>query len=279
MSLPLDPESSRCHAQPAMNTEFAIRIPQWEDHPGVGPAIGACFRELVHLENLLSRYVEDSDIARINAMGAGERLFIEESTHRILLEALELYGATEGRFDVTLGSRIRGDATDGDLPGRLAVDPGRPMVTCLEPGRQIDLGAIGKGFALDRMGDILAGHGLRGAFLQAGASTLLAMGKGAWRVALGSGEAAVEVVLERAALSASGIGIQGAHILTPDGSRPDAYPHRRVWIQARRASTADAFSTACMLMTADALRANAGVDQFVEAVWRENPEGMVERLV
>src|SRR5690554_6216929 len=130
----------------AMNTQFSLRIV----HPDRERALlvaGACFRRLDRLEACLSRYREESDIARINAMEGGESLLIEEETYACLKLALEAGAVTGGLFDVTLGSQIehrKGNA-EGDPPalrGKIELAPDRPRVTCVEAGRQIDLGGI-----------------------------------------------------------------------------------------------------------------------------------------
>ena len=59
-----------------------------------------------------------------------------------------------------------------------------PAITCEEPGREIDLGGIGKGFALDQLKQLLTEWDADDALLAAGASSLLAFGPSAWPVDL-----------------------------------------------------------------------------------------------
>ena len=58
--------------------------------------------------------------------------------------------------------------------GGFMIDPGQPLITCLAEGREIDLGGIGKGFALDRLREILVDWEIAGGLLSAGARTQLA---------------------------------------------------------------------------------------------------------
>lgn len=241
----------------AMNTLFSLRV----SHPNRDRALlmaGACFRQLDRLESCLSLYRDDSDIARINALEEGETLLIEEDTYACLRLALEAGVATGGLFDVTLGAQIahRKQNTEGDLPtlrGKIELAPDRPMVACIEPGRQIDLGGIGKGFGLDRMAEVLKEHGIESALLSCTGSTLLAMGSRSWTVVLRGDECERQMDLTNEALSASGTEFQGAHVLRPDALDHD-YSFRRVWVVAPTAAIADAFSTACLVMREDEIR-------------------------
>lgn len=163
MKLESERKGSFVVENPAMNTLFTIRYPPDTYSDVYHQAAGACFSELERLETLLSRYRSDSDIPRINDLLEGESLFIHQDTYKILRVALDLNQRTGGLFDVTLGQLTldrqlnRGNSNDAvQAPsGQLAIDPNRPQVTCVRKGRKIDLGGVGKGFALDRMAAIL----------------------------------------------------------------------------------------------------------------------------
>jgi FAD:protein FMN transferase len=241
----------------AMNTIFSLRI----NHPDRSHALlaaGACFRGLDLLEACLSRYRDDSDISRINAMGKGETLFIQEETYNCLQLAIQAGHLTGGLFDVTLGAQIEHQKREGvgDPPpvrGQMALAPDRPLVSCGEPGRQIDLGGIGKGFGLDRMAGVLREHDIQSALLSCSGSTLLAYGPESWPVVLRGDRDERPLELCGQGISASGTGFQGAHILHPD-DRDHAYRFARVWVVAQLAAMADAFSTACLLMSEEELQ-------------------------
>ncbi len=232
----------------AMRTTFHIRFA--ESTPDAAHIARDCFERIDFLENRLSRYKQDSDIARINALPAGETHYISPETHQCLLRALELYQQTAGLFDITLGRQIRHrkDGHDGPTPevqGQIIIHPDEPAVTCVEPGRELDLGGIGKGFALDSLGEKLAEWEAPPALLSAGASTHLTWGDAVWPVRLESGNGARTLELKNAALSASGTEIQGSHIVHPDSG--GLLVEGRVWIVADTAATADGWSTALIL--------------------------------
>ena len=232
----------------AMNTTFHIRFAT--KSPDAAFIARDCFDVIDFLEARLSRYRQDSDITRINLLPANETHYINPETHQCLLRALELYQQTAGLFDITLGRRIRHrkDSQDGPPPalqGKLVIHPDEPAVTCLEPGRELDLGGIGKGFALDFLGEKLEEWDAPPMLLSAGASTHLTWGDAVWPIRLESGSGGRTLDLKNAALSASGTEIQGSHIVHPDAS--GMLIEGRVWVLADSATTADAWSTALIL--------------------------------
>ncbi|MEO5716411.1 MAG: FAD:protein FMN transferase [Luteolibacter sp.] len=244
---------SHLFSHEAMNTTFHLRICENDEAIARGMA-RECFEQLDFLETRLSRFVDGSDVSRINHMRAGEILYISQPTHECLILALDASQQTGGLFDITLGRRIEhhksGDT--GPVPalaGKIIIHPDVPAVTCEEPGREIDLGGIGKGFALDHLQQILIEWGAEGALLAAGASSLLAFGPQPWPVELAGSGGSTRITLHNEALSASGTGIQGSHIIHPAGDEAmPAAPCDRVWVTAPTAALAEVWSTALMLL-------------------------------
>jgi thiamine biosynthesis lipoprotein len=168
---------------------------------------------------------------------------------------MEMGQLTGGLFDVTIGGSIEHfkNSEDGPAPalcGTLSLDPDRPIIHCLDPGREIDLGGIGKGFALDQMKALMQDWGVDAALLAAGSSTQLAFGPETWTLDLSGDKAVRHITLENAALSASGSRIQGSHILHPAGKVNNS-ALSRVWVMCQGAARADAWSTALMLRQKD----------------------------
>jgi thiamine biosynthesis lipoprotein len=255
------PDLQTCSCE-AMHTTFTLHL-VCPDAAHAADAASACFNQLDMLESHLSRFRHDSDVSRINQLCAGDTLLISEDTYACLMQAFEACAMTGGLFDVTLGSATwpedcAPDTVTGDIIGQLELAPDQPLVTCHEAGRQVDLGGIGKGFALDQLAGTLAAYRIDSALLCAGASTMLAIGDQAWPVALTGDSNTKQIGLQGCALSASGTGIQGAHVVHPDfpGEEPP-YIFKRTWLTAPSAALADACSTACLLMADDEIDAFA----------------------
>jgi thiamine biosynthesis lipoprotein len=237
----------------AMNTTFSLRI-RGMDEDVARSVARECCDLLDSLETRLSRFIDGSDVSRINRLHAGETLYLSEPTHQCLLLALDAYAHTGGLFDITLGTRIEHRKAGGTGPepspaGTLTIHPDVPAITCETPGREIDLGGLGKGFALDQLQQLLTEWGVQDALLAAAGSSLLAFGPTAWPVDLSGDADCARVFLTNQSLSASGTGIQGNHIVHPGGADAmPAQPCKRVWVIARTAALAEIWSTALMLV-------------------------------
>ena len=237
----------------AMNTEFTFRLVAAEKDTAQKAAFAA-ITLLDQLESKLSRYISGSDISQINHMQTGESLYISDLCYECLRVALAIGLESRGLFDITLGRQIehlKSSSQDDqpELMGQLSLDPDKPAIHCLEAGREVDLGGIGKGFALDCIRKELEDWEIESGLLSSGASTHLAFGHKAWHICYDSGQAPYS--LKNAAMSVSGIDIQGDHIVSP---RPDqALLRQHLWVIHPNAAAADAWSTACFLMTDEEL--------------------------
>ena len=254
----------------AMKTTFSLRILGGSGETARGMAL-ECFELIDSLENRLSRYVDDSDVSLINSMQAGETFYMSEPCYECLRMALDMYARTGGLFDITQGKRIehRKEKLDGPPPpieGQLTLHPDTPAITCGEPGREIDLGGIGKGFALDQLRSLLIDWGAEGGLVAAGASTLLAFGDTEWPVDLTWDSQTRRITLCNRALSASGTEIQGSHIVDPRGEIAGECAGR-LWVVAGTAAVADAMSTAMMLMEREEMGEFFELEKLVESVF------------
>ncbi len=281
MNLTAQLPECRLFTHEAMRTTFSLRLAGMAAGEAAGVA-RECFELVDLLESRLSRFREGSDVWRINRMEAGETLYLSDACHRCLLLALDAHARSGGLFDAALGAAIehRKEGRPGPPPppaGRLVIHPDVPAVTCAEPGRQLDLGGIGKGFALDEVHGLLADWGAGSALLGAGASTLLAIGGDTWPVELAGGHDTRRIGLAGRALSASGTGVQGEHVVDPRGEGEPGAGWRRVWLVAASAGLADALSTAALLMDAGELARFAAGDEAVEAVFAD-AGGAIEQV-
>ena len=205
----------------AMRTRFELVL-VGDDETFLRAAGEEALREIAELERLLSRFRSDSDIGRINSLAASQPVRVDARTFRLLQQALLLSHATEGAFDITLGTwRRLGKAKS--VADAILLDEATMAVQLTDENVQLDLGGIGKGYALQRAAQILRNAGVENAFLHGGTSSVFAFGHNAdgenWKVVIAhpiSGQALAIVSLDDCGLSVSeSTTIEGRRIIDP----------------------------------------------------------------
>ncbi len=263
----------------AMATVFEVLIygrePEYAQQ-----AAWAAFDEVDRLEAELSRFRPGSDVRRINGSAAGALLRVSLGTYECLQVAAQVWAETGGAFDVTAGSLMalwQRAAEAGESPSDdqlaaarartgmdlVAVSADEPAVGLKVEGVQIDLGGIGKGFAVDRILGVMREWEIGVALAHGGLSTVRAIGsppgKTGWRVTLGDledgGADLGAVRLSDRSVSASGIAHK-RHIMDPRSGRP-VEGKLGAWALCESGAVADALSTAFTVMSVDEVRAYA----------------------
>ncbi len=234
-----------------MATDFWVTIAH-ADRVYARQAATEALSELERLENLLSRYVEQSDVSRIHELPAGASLVLHPDTYDCIQLSLEMEADTHGAFNIAYLQQPARGATQ-----LLTLSPRPPCVQVTAAHVALDLGGIGKGFALDRMAALLVDWDVPQFLLRASASTMLAgeapPGSDGWPVRFGPPEHVHTLHLRQAAFSGSGIAVKGSHIFDPQTGQP-ARNHRMAWAGTITAAHADALSTALMVMNEPASR-------------------------
>jgi thiamine biosynthesis lipoprotein len=231
----------------AMACTFGLYLPDLEIRYAQSAA-QAAFDEIDRLEALLSRYIPHSDIARVSALEAGQSIRVSPETIACLQLAAQVYTATGGAFDIAFRSR----RTAPTAP--LVFDPDAHAVGVQTAHVSLDLGAVGKGYAVDCVVAVLREWGINSALVDSGQSTAYA--HGSWPIALRAVDQSTtlgSLQLTEAALSGSGQRLHGGHIVDPRTGRP-ADRYSATWAMAPLAALSDALSTAFMLMPPNAVR-------------------------
>ena len=267
---------ARHFSHEAMATTFGIFILH-DDARYAKQAAWAAFDELDRLEAELSRFIENSDISRINNLAANQPLQIGLSAFECLQLSARIYDETDGAFDITIGSLmncwLNEDKTKRS-PSKEQLNKARQRtgthlfkldetehtVELLTDELQIDLGGIGKGYAVDKMAGLLDDWGIDAALIHSGCSSVLAIGtppgeKG-WPVTLsspaGSKQTLAYLYLRDRAVSGSGLQ-KGWHIIDPRTIQL-VEGKSAAWACASDAATADALSTAFMVMSPEQVK-------------------------
>jgi thiamine biosynthesis lipoprotein len=230
----------------AMATHFQVRIANVE-RAYAAQAAQSSLELLDRLESHLSRFRANSNIARIAQLTPGGKMRLSEPAFACLQIAKRMEQVTNGAFSATPSALQK----QVSMP-QWALVPEELSICCLSGQLQFDLGAIGKGFALDRMADLLRDWDCESFLLVAGGSSILAgdppEDAPGWSCGLGDDNASQRLYLKHASLSGSGLTVKGEHILDPRTGRP-AWRKDRAWVLADTAAESDALSTACMVLS------------------------------
>jgi thiamine biosynthesis lipoprotein len=246
-----------------MATVFELFL-EHDEERYAAQAAEACFQLLAEIEMELSRFNENSDIARIAALRRGEKTVLGSHAYTCLDIGQKMTQETGGAFDIVYLSRERNSPPNkslANIPELYRLDPDRREVQSLTDSLTLDLGGIGKGYALDSMAELLQQWGLERVLLQGGQSSVLAMDtpqdQEGWELTIRhpdtkAGSLAGISVIKRA-MGASGVQ-KGPHIIKPASYSGRLEPGvRAVWTIGPSAAEMDALSTAAMLLAEDRL--------------------------
>ena len=179
-------------ARAAMATRFELIL--YGERESYLRAVGEeALEEISRVEAQLSYYRTDSDVTDLNLRGSQEIVPVDPRFFSLLLRAQELSIESEGAFDITVAPLMQvwgfvgGTGSmpqEGDVAAarakvgmqNLVLDSENYTVRFAQEGVQIDLGAIGKGYAVDRAIDILRENEIEAALLHGGTSTIYGLG-------------------------------------------------------------------------------------------------------
>jgi len=261
-----------------MGTRCAVEL--WSEDRAAGEAaIEAVLAEMRRIDAAMSTYKPDSEVSRVNATAGKGPVAVSLELFALIQTAEGYSKLSQGVFDITYASvgylydyraHVRPDdaAIDAALPSidyrQLQLDPLKHTIAFGKPGMRIDLGGIGKGYAVDRGIAILQQRGIAHALVNAGGDTRVIgdrLGK-PWVIGIRHPDRRDEVVLriplEDAAFSTSGDyeryfdegGVRYDHIIDPKTGRS---PHgvRSVTVIASTATRTDGLTKSVFIMGAE----------------------------
>lgn len=176
----------------AMGTVFAIHL-YAESEPEALSFLEVAFEEVERLEETLSKFRPSSEICRINRLASSQPVTTDPEVFSLIDRGLRYSEQTAGAFDITVGPLMRTWGffrADGHFPSsddlnaarertgfkKIVVDPDTRAIQFSVPGMELDLGAIGKGYAVDQAVEILNDAGVQAALVVVGSSTVYALG-------------------------------------------------------------------------------------------------------
>jgi thiamine biosynthesis lipoprotein len=182
----------RAKSVDAMGTTFSIILYGW-DEGRMKDAINAAFGEAARLDRMLSNYDPESELSHINRCAAVRAVAVSPELFQLLSECLNYSKQSEGAFDISVGPLMKVWGffrSSGALPAaedvsrvlplvgysHIRLDPAAGTVRFAYPGVEIDPGGIGKGYAVDRMVEMLRRSGFTTAFVAASNSSFYGIG-------------------------------------------------------------------------------------------------------
>jgi thiamine biosynthesis lipoprotein len=241
-------------------------------------AISEAMAEFRRVDELMSSYKPGSIVSKVNQLGSIDKVVVGEEVVQIIRAAVDISRASEGAFDVTIWpvSQLWDFPQGGRIPDpkilveKLAVvgyqnvnlDASRHTVGFGVDGMGIDLGAIAKGWAVDRAMEKMMARGIRNAIIDAGGDLRLIgarPGKDFWRIGVqhprDPGALIMSFELTDTAIVTSGDyerffivdGVRYHHLLDPASGQP-ARDCQSVTVLAPTAAEADACATAAFVL-------------------------------
>ena len=258
-------------------------------------AIDKALQEIVRMDDLMSNYKPESALSRLNRSAHFHAQKVPPDLYRVIEQAVRFSKLSGGKFDITVAPLVNlwKAALSGDsLPSlsqrqqaeecvgyeKIELTPPDQIAfrsTCM----QLDLGAVGKGYAVDRAGEMLHAYGIRNALINSGGSSILAMGsppgQTGWLVHLRDPSHKIDpyVMLKDQSVSTSEqtavslLGPESAgHIIDPASGRP-IDTRFAVSVITSSGTPSDGLSTTLLLLGPKAGKSVVNDMSNVSAIW------------
>ena len=278
----LDSVAGTMLSGPTMGTRYRVRIGTPLSSMDLERVERAIRGTLDRIEAQMSNYRPDSALSRFNAARGAAAVAVPAALAEVVAIARGVSAWSGGAFDVTVAPlvevwRFGPWGPPGVVPAASAVEAARarvdyralevrrqpPRVRKLRPDIAIDLSAIAKGYAVDRVSAVLGAHAVRNFLVEIGGEVRVAGTRAdgaAWQVGVESpdpGRPGLRVVaLRDEAIATSGDyrqwfavdGVRYSHTIDPHSGRPVRHRLAAVSVISADAARADAMATALMVL-------------------------------
>jgi len=285
-----------------MGTVFEIAA-FGESSEHASTAIEKAFQEIVRIDDVMSNFKPGSALNNLNRSAYFHAEKVPSDLYRVIEQAVQFSLLSDGKFDITIAPLVNlwkaallGDSMPSPAQRQQAqacvgyekIELTPPdQITFHSPCTQLDLGAIAKGYAVDRAAAVLHSSGIRDALINAGGSTILAMGsppgQTAWLVHLRDPSHRIDpyVTLKDRSVSTSEQtapsllgGESAGHIIDPDTGKP-LETQFAVSVIAQNGTMSDGLSTTLLLLGPQQGKSLVNRMPGVSAIW-VSPKAQVE---
>jgi thiamine biosynthesis lipoprotein len=212
----------------AMGSTYSLVL-YGEDRSRLEAASEDAFEEVRRLDRMLSNYRPESEWSDVNRRAADGPVKVSVELFQLLSACVEYSRQSEGAFDISVGPLMKVWGFykgSGHLPHRAEVrgaltkvgyrnillDASSRTVRFARQGVELDPGGIGKGYAVDRMVEVLRKDGIASALVSASGSSIYALGtppgESGWKVRIrdpkNEAKTVTEVTLKNESMSTSG---------------------------------------------------------------------------
>ena len=212
----------------AMGTIFTV-VAYGPNSAYLGEVADQAFQEIDRLDDEMSNYKPQSELSAINREAYRQKVVVDPELFKLLEDSIRYSEESGGDFDITVGPLMKAWGFFrgwGHLPSpselarvrkrigyqHVNLDVAARTIRFDEPGIEIDLGAIAKGYAVDRVVKILRAEGIKQALVSSGTSSIYALGsppgEQGWKISvrnpLDRTKAACVLRLQNLSLSVSG---------------------------------------------------------------------------
>ncbi|GAA3978484.1 FAD:protein FMN transferase [Allohahella marinimesophila] len=270
---------------PIMGTRYSVK---WSGK-AFPEADAVILAELERINSLMSTYDPESELSRFNNSPVGEWYTVAADTLATLKVSQEVYQASKGALDVTVGSLV--NLWGFGPQGRITREPSQAAIDAAQAGSgfdkldidaeqsrirktsdiYVDLSAVAKGYAVDEVAEVLENEDIDDYLVDIGGELRMSGLKpdgSQWRIAIEAPKVEVREIFEvfsfeKAAIATSGDyrnyfeedGVRYSHTIDPRTGRPIQHALVSVSVVTQRCAVADAWATALMAVGPETAKA------------------------